>query len=858
MAEEFENRVNIGAKFYKSDLAIFTPASPYYSGEPVESQEMIVKKYLDVLLEKGIKVIGLADENLGLEERNGYYWQNIFLEKAKEREITVFPGFSVTTQEKKKIIILFDPQTSVKELNDFLTSLGLKENERFYHNNNPIPLQLNLEELLRKTKEKEVICLEVYKKGSISEQISPYINGIISEEFEEGGFRTIGVLKASFAHNPQDVGKNFTFLKMGVPNIEGLRLALLDWEMKLRYDEESIKAKHPKILNIKWEGGFLDGIEINLNRGFNALIGGRGTGKTTIIETIRYGLGLFPKTKRNIETQEQILKEVFRPGSKITLTLESEEPPKKRYIVKRVYPFKPAVFDADTHQKIEVSPKDIFGAEIYGSKEIYEISKKSDFQRELIIERCKKDLLPLEDEKRKLQKEYYNICQEILKYKKEIIRQEEETAKMPSVREKLRKFEELGVPEKIAEKRKIETERFIFDKGEEIFDNLAKKFTEFITDLSLTMKEVKTHDVINKELIEKEKELINSTFETIENTIHKVIDILKERKKLHCAQKDKWINFISNLEEEYKNTLRKLQDTYPGVDIEEFVNLEKELKRLKDAEENLQGLKRKLSMLTEDKEKIVNKIKNCRERIKEVLQKNIKKWNEKLLGKLRIELEEKDKDELKVAIKEIFPSIPDELLSFVAENFEPIELARFLKTADERRLEEKGLSPLMKYYPEIRDEERMLKLESLDYHPKITFYLNLGTKEVPNYVKIDRLSDGQRCSAILEFLLLSKEFPLIIDQPEEDLDNPYIVETIVEKLRKEKDVRQFIIATHNANLPLLGDADLIIALEADMNRAYLREGNYGYLDSPKVKELSEKLLEGGREAFKMRKEKYGK
>src|SRR6266498_78276 len=123
------------------------------------------------------------------------------------------------------------------------------------------------------------------------------------------------------------------------------------------------------------------------------------------------------------------------------------------------------------------------------------------------------------------------------------------------------------------------------------------------------------------------------------------------------------------------------------------------------------------------------------------------------------------------------------------------------------------------------------------------------------------LSTGEKGTAVLLLLLLESEAPLIVDQPEDDLDNRFITEGIVPKMRQEKRRRQFIFATHNANIPVLGDAELIGALsasgEAGRGHAEIPPECEGSIDATKVRGLVQEILEGGREAFEMRRRKYG-
>jgi hypothetical protein len=126
---------------------------------------------------------------------------------------------------------------------------------------------------------------------------------------------------------------------------------------------------------------------------------------------------------------------------------------------------------------------------------------------------------------------------------------------------------------------------------------------------------------------------------------------------------------------------------------------------------------------------------------------------------------------------------------------------------------------------------------------------------------LEALSTGQKATAVLLLLLLESDAPLIVDQPEDDLDNRFITEGVVPRMREEKLRRQFIFSTHNANIPVLGDAELIVGLsasgEAERGRAAIDPKQMGSIDAQPVRELVEEILEGGREAFERRRRKYG-
>ena len=122
---------------------------------------------------------------------------------------------------------------------------------------------------------------------------------------------------------------------------------------------------------------------------------------------------------------------------------------------------------------------------------------------------------------------------------------------------------------------------------------------------------------------------------------------------------------------------------------------------------------------------------------------------------------------------------------------------------------------------------------------------------------MDDLSKGQRATALLLLLLGASRAPLVIDQPEDDLDNRFVYDGIVKNLRELKGKRQIIASTHNANVPVLGDAELIVALEGSGQNGKPVDGGIGSLDDATIRALAEAILEGGSAAFNARQHLYG-
>ena len=116
------------------------------------------------------------------------------------------------------------------------------------------------------------------------------------------------------------------------------------------------------------------------------------------------------------------------------------------------------------------------------------------------------------------------------------------------------------------------------------------------------------------------------------------------------------------------------------------------------------------------------------------------------------------------------------------------------------------------------------------------------------------LSEGQRNTALLNLILAQGSGPIVIDQPEDELDSNYIFSALVPLLREVKNNRQLILATHNANLPVNADAELIYAFEAHDGRGRRRAA--GGLDRGDTTQAVLDIMEGSEKAFKQRSEKY--
>lgn len=187
---------------------------------------------------------------------------------------------------------------------------------------------------------------------------------------------------------------------------------------------------------------------------------------------------------------------------------------------------------------------------------------------------------------------------------------------------------------------------------------------------------------------------------------------------------------------------------------------------------------------------------------------------------------------------------------------------------DELKLFDQNLLSLIENESEIESNVNSYLSFSFDYKNKIKqsrnyeeFYnlvfsnpFKILTDIYYNERPMEKLSIGQKGTVLLKLMLAEGDYPLLIDQPEENLDNNFIYNDLVKAIRDAKNNRQIILATHNANLVVNTDAEQIIVANYIDNKIFYKSGS---LENLTIKNEVTSLLEGGEEAFKKREEKYG-
>jgi len=882
-----------GAKFYWADLHIHTPKWKSFSLPPdVDSNDKdeIAKLYIEKARREEIKILGIT-------EHNDVEWIDPIREAAKDTDIVIFPGFEITTGSGKDgihIICLFNPNTASSELDHMLSNIGLTPSERFNPDNTPRAFRKAVDEVIEIVRSRGGICIapHVFNDNGLLSETEGQIRmelfrneDMFALEIPAGrdnlsGFnrdvidnkkdnykrkRPLACLNSSDAKCIDDIGKRKTMIKLSSFTVEGLREAFIDWESRIKLPSElpAIEPRFSRIIGIYWEGGFLDSVKIHMNNNLNCIIGGKGTGKSTIIETLRYVFDLAPKSDKCDAQFKEIVKEVFRSGSKISVLVESHEPTPKQYIIERTYPDSAVVKETDGTVRPDLRPADVIHPEIYGQKEIYEISRNSAFQLELLNRFIGNKLDTHVENEKELLKKLEDNKNDFLRLKRTVVSAEERISALPVIEEKIKRYKELGIQDKLKEKRLYTREEYILKQGLSKIEEFNKSLDEFRNEIDLDVVFLKqTVDLPNKNLINKAGDIIMGIQKQVSESLEKLSIAVKESLRLYIDNVMKpWEQLNKSQNETYAKILRELQKQFESVDPNEFIQLEQKIDQLKLIKKERDKYQRELDRLIDDRNRLLVALNDNRSEQFRIRDSIIMELNERLDGAIEIDLEyQGEKDAFIEKLKLFKSKVREEQLQRITgtRGFSPMEFSKNVQEGPDKLVERYEISSASaQSLCRAITEEELFDLQVFNIPSKVLIKLNLGLKEAPNYKEIGHLSVGQKCTALLTLILLENPYPLIIDQPEDDLDNTFIVEDIVNKLRKEKERRQFIIATHNANLPVLGDAELIIALKASANKATIMDGNFGSIDEENIKEVVKNTLEGGMQAFDMRKEKYG-
>ncbi len=636
-----------------------------------------------------------------------------------------------------------------------------------------------------------------------------------------------------------------TWLKIGAFTFEAVKYALVAYHNRVRNPKPE-RYKHSHISRISFEGGILGGQTINVSPELNTFIGIRGSGKSSILEVLRYVLDIpFGEQTTDKKYKIDLIAHTLGSGGKATITALDQYG--IEYQIKRILNEYPQVYvNGKLQPGISIRETIIKKPIYFGQKDLS--SSGEGFEKDLVEKLVGESLY---DIRRQIEEKKQQVAETIIRLQKlaNIDDQiEEYRQKKLDAEFNLKKFAEYGVEEKF----KKQTD---FDSDERKIKQILKDVETFKDDLDSFINEhedtIKNHStytsIQNPDFFQKLLAEYKTAVDVLERQQANKLNLEKALKQL----KEKYNEFLQSKKaftDEFAETRRKIETELKekgaaSLNLEEYPTLKS---KIDTAVKMLDALNKQKSQKITVKNELLQSMTELNDLWQKEFQ-TIKVQLEKINSKhsaLTIEAEFKgDKKGFLSFMKNIFrgSAIRENTLSVLINDYSDFgNMYRDFENAKKKASSS----------PEAFEKFFLENLQTLlVYQVQNTFAIKYRGKELQHH------SLGQRASALILFILNQQENDVIIvDQPEDDLDNQTIYEDVIKLVKELKPHTQFLFATHNANFPVLGDAEQILSCRYGDGKVTIQAGS---IDSPILQKEIVNIMEGGEDAFKKRKEIYG-
>lgn len=883
-------KVDNGARFYSADLHVHS----YGASADVKDSSMTVEAIIDAAVRQKIGLIAITDHNTDASVARALDYAAKYAGR-----LLVVPGVEVTTANGH--LLAYFPPDHPEYVRDLLAvvkiegKLGTKESHS----------AMSMASVITEVERLGGIAIAAHidrEKTGFEAFVSGYQNpkkdilassGLYGFEFDDpdhlgwysvddeptpaGNERkklllarskksstvarvSLAAIQNSDAHALKDFAsqhaKRFlTRYKMHELSFEAFRTALVDPEARVRA-LATIPASFPRVLGMHTMGGFLDGVTLHFSDNLNCFIGGRGAGKSTAIQSLAYGLGVADDFEERDNCPDSII-----------VYCQNTDGVRYRYERNRG---REVVVQAKEDSSISDVPVDSFRVEFYAQGELGEVAKDPLANPELLQDFLDRHIV-LDD----LRAREHELLDALGRNSAELIPLENSVGLLKG---KEKEFADINTKLQIAEAGNLK-ELASFQGGVAAQKALANALREiqkvyasgvslakFRRDYTATARSAGpvTGDPASAKLLNDVKAIIveaNTLFADDEKRLNTALAVIAKRlagvltrldarhreldqdvtTKITAFQKQGLTGDLAGL-----NTLLKRRTALSG----EIARIKNQLPELQQARTAREELLKELAVVREgigrrrkDQVTVVNR--QLRQTIDDYLINLyydpvgvVDEYCNLILGSMQGTYFQQD------------------TARTLCTTTTPLELAALVRNSDE-----KGIARLVGdvWAPQVLKNLGILRslhaLEVVDKPEKpIIKVVTKGTaaKQIP----ANQLSDGQKHTILLTIAMLAESnLPLVIDQPEDDLDNAFISSSVVRTLRSIKERRQVILVTHNANIAVLGDSELIIPMKRSETRGEIVER--GSIDRRETSEAVQNILEGGQLAFQRRKEIYG-
>ncbi len=634
-----------------------------------------------------------------------------------------------------------------------------------------------------------------------------------------------------------------SYLKVGELSFEAVKFALSDPAARVAMEPPKHQASH--IRGIRFDGGILDGQTLHFSPELNTLIGIRGSGKSSILEAVRYALDI-PRGEKAQDTdyKDELIRHTLGSGGKVTLT--ARDVYGQEFSISRILREAPNVYLGGKLQPGVSIRETVLRRPIYfGQKDLS--STGEGFETDLVEKLVGEKLRVLRDEIEVQRQHVREAAQRWLKLSNTAELKRDFETQLTDANFRLKTFEGYGVADKLQKRLGFQQDAAALARMKERADNFILALNSLIAEHEDDLRNATSY--VSKQ----NSDFFTAYYAEFSHLIAKIEQLKKIEQDARAitgrlrAKQGEFEGAHTSLQEEFAQVERQLaqalkQTGMTAIQPDDFLAQQQ---RKTKAMQMLEALAKQESQQAS---------------VRDTLFAQIDKLNELWLREfntIKAELDRVNDGHTALQIEADFKGDKGAAISFMQQIFRG------------SNIRETTLRAVMEDYADFGGLLRALpgalaKAGSTPEVFKKTFMLNLTefvTWQVPNRFvirfrgkELKHHSLGQRASALLLYVLSQRQNDvIIIDQPEDDLDNQTIYEDVIKLLREMKPHAQFIFATHNANFPVLGDAEQVHACQYQDEMVAVQSGS---IDARPVQDAIVNIMEGGQEAFNRRKEVY--
>ena len=671
------------------------------------------------------------------------------------------------------------------------------------------------------------------------------------------------------------MGSRYTLIKLDDISIYSLRQAFHDPNARIAFPEDQLRSPDYAIEAVFVSGGFFSGQTLRFNDNLNCVIGGTGTGKSFALELIRFLLD--QRTQATHKIADDSIKKIADDSTKLlafclgtnctasAIVRRGSE----RYLIERTFspnPDPPTVYHL---QDGSVQPLDdpvhvpaFFPIKAYSQNEIIEFARSPAPRRTLID-----DLIDTNAERLAIataKAELKANAQGIIAIQNKIDDHTTRLQNLGNVKQEideLRPFLESPI---IDEWHRWGEEKHILDHATRALAAINAQIDDFFAILPPTFLPDDVPDNLPSPATIKQLRATDQSYNEAITKLHAdisalILTLIQEIGSTQAA----WKLGYDAAERTFQQSLRQSDKDNRGLPAlnDRYQGLSDQLRQLESVGKTLEStLQPQLQGLISAREQLLDRLQDNRRAIRKKREDKAKELTAILTPRVCIRIDsDADRKQFRDGLETIRTGskLQSEHLDRIAERRHPITFVKSLVSQNYSDLAvdtDIDESRFQAFHANIIDKgliQTLYELQTIDVEDNVE--VSFQTED-QTYKDLEKCSPGQRCTVVLMVAMAEGDTPLIVDQPEDALHAPFIEDYIVSALRARRGTRQFIFATHNANVLVSGDAEQIIVLDSDASRG--RIVKQGSIDRFATRDLVVLHLEGGKEAFRRRTLKY--